>query len=193
MAAKRARIKKFVSSLAVICIAMAFSAHANAVEELNLGIKAGYQWAEDDSYHTSKPTSTIAGVSAGVMLTPSWGLDLDYQKHGKLDAKATGVHVNTQLISAALRYEYHWQTGWAGYGRLGAAYWDMDKTAPNQAMLKAKGISFLTEVGVLYDLTPSLSLSGGYQFIEGIGDDKTGQYDSHGVVLSVVYSLGDSF
>ncbi len=45
------------------------------------------------------------------------------------------------------------------------------------------------ELGVSYDLKPNVRLSMGYQYIDGIGDSKTGEYDSHAVMLSMSYAF----
>ncbi|MGF1867581.1 porin family protein [Enterovibrio norvegicus] len=172
-------------------VCAAFSAQANEITDYHLGLKAGYQVTTDDIYQGSDPTGAMVGILAGVSLGPTWAIEVDYQTHSELHAEATGVRVSTQLISAAVRYEHDWSSAWATYGRLGAAYWDVEKAREGSQTLDAKGLSMLTEVGIRYTLQPGLQLRGGYQFIQGMGNAVTGEYNSHGAMLSLNYAFGD--
>jgi OOP family OmpA-OmpF porin len=155
-----------------------------------VGAKGGYQLAQDDNYHHSDPSGTIWGIYSGVQFTPSWSWDLGYQYHDELKAGATSVNVKTWLIESALRYDWYLQDNLSLYGRLGAAYWDMEKAQPSLDNLDATGFSPLGEVGVSYNIIPSLSLSLGYQYIDSIGKSNTGKYDSHAAMISLAYTFG---
>lgn len=157
-----------------------------------IGAKGGYQWADDDTYHHSAPNGSIFGGYGGLQLAPSWSWDLGYQYHDDLKADATSINVKTWLIESALRYDWYLQNDLSLYGRLGAAYWDMEKAKPTPGKLDATGISPLGEVGVSYKVTPSLSLSAGYQYIDSIGKSHTGKYDSHAALMSVAYTFSRS-
>lgn len=61
---------------------------------------------------------------------------------------------------------------------------------PSLDNLNANGFSPLGEVGVGYNITPSLSLSVGYQYIDSIGKSNTGKYDSHAALVSLAYTFG---
>lgn len=155
-----------------------------------VGAKGGYQWAQDNNYHHSDPSGAIWGIYSGVQFTPSWSWDVGYQYHDDLKADATSVNVKTWLIESALRYDWYLQDNLSLYGRLGVAYWDMEKTQPSLDKLNATGFSPLGEVGARYNLTPSLSLSAGYQYIDSIGKSSTGKGDSHGAMISLAYTFG---
>ncbi len=155
-----------------------------------LGLKAGYQVAEDANYDHSAPDSGILGVYGGVRFSKEWSWDIGYQNHGTLEAQQTSVEIDTWLIDSALRYDWYWQNNWSLYGRLGAAYWNMEKSnKSNRSQVDAEGFSPLGEVGVNYDFNPNLRLSAGYQYIHGIGDSGSGDYDSHAAMLSLFYTL----
>ncbi|HIF5961068.1 TPA: OmpA family protein, partial [Vibrio parahaemolyticus] len=151
---------------------------------------SGYQWALDDNYSHSDPSGAILGIYSGVQFTPSWGWDVGYQYHDDLKADATSVNVKTWLIESALRYDWYLRDNLSLYGRLGVAYWDMEKAQPSLDNLDATGFSPLGEVGARYHLTPSLSLSAGYQYIDSIGKSNTGKYDSHAAMISLAYTFG---
>lgn len=157
-----------------------------------VGVKGGYQWALDDNYNHSNPEGTILGLYSGLQFTPSWSWDLGYQYHDELKADATSVNVKTWLIESALRYDWYLQDNLSLYGRLGAAYWEMEKTQLSSNKSDATGFSPLGEVGVNYSLNPNVRLSMGYQYIDSIGKSNTGKYDSHGLLASFTYTFGST-
>ncbi|TMX31541.1 OmpA family protein [Vibrio sp. Hep-1b-8] len=137
----------------VILLASTLSVPALATDEsprFFIGLKGGYQWALDDTYNQSNPEGTIVGVYGGLQFTPSWSWDVGYQHHEKLKATATSVDVKTWLIESALRYDWYLQDNLSLYGRLGVAYWDMEKTINLSDKLEASGFSPLGEVGGHY-------------------------------------------
>lgn len=152
--------------------------------------KGGYQWASDDSYKHSTPKGTIFGVSSGLQFSPVWSWDVGYQYHDDLKADATSVNVKMGLIESALRYDWYLQDNLSLYGRLGVAYWDMEKTHLSSDKVDATGFSPLGEVGVNYNFTPNVRLSAGYQYIDSIGESNTGKYDSHGFLVGLTYTFG---
>ena len=155
-----------------------------------IGLKAGYQFSQDDAYHheAQDPSAGVLGVFAGYQFTPQWALEAGYQYHDTLHASATSVDVNTSLFEAAVRYDWYWQENASVYGRLGMGYWDMDKSAPGFNP-SATGFSPLGEIGLAYQFTPELTGSMGYQYIDDIGDETTLYYDSHSVVWSLSYAF----
>ncbi|WP_172380031.1 OmpA family protein [Vibrio sp. Vb339] len=157
-----------------------------------IGAKGGYQWALDDNYNHSNPEGTILGLYSGLQFTPSWSWDLGYQYHDELKADATSVNVKTWLIESALRYDWYLQDNLSLYGRLGAAYWDMEKTKLSSNKSDATGFSPLGEMGINYHFTPNVRLSTGYQYIDSIGKSNTGKYDSHGLLVSLTYTFGNT-
>ncbi|GAK87228.1 outer membrane protein A precursor [Vibrio ponticus] len=183
-----------VSFRTISLLALPFSLFTYASEppQIFIGAKGGYQWASDDNYKHSEPNGFMLGVYGGLQFTPAWRWDVGYQYHDELKADATSIDVKTWLIESAVRYDLYLQENFSLYGRLGAAYWDMEKTQVSSTKLDETGFSPLGEVGVNYDLTPNLSLSAGYQYIDGIGKSETGKYDSHGLMLGLTYSFGDN-
>ncbi|OBS95501.1 hypothetical protein A9261_15090 [Vibrio tasmaniensis] len=157
-----------------------------------LGVKGGYQWAEDGTYNAKNPAGAIFGIYGGVQFSPAWGWDLGYQYHEKLEAKTTSVDIKTTLIESALRYDWNLKNNFSLYGRLGIAYWDLDKKSLSSNKLNASGISPLGELGINYRMTDHIKLTAGYQYIDSLGGSKTGKYDSHGVLLGLSYTFGNS-
>ncbi|MGL5336093.1 MAG: OmpA family protein [Enterovibrio sp.] len=157
--------------------------------QLFMGIKGGYQWGADETYDHSAPDGAILGVYGGLQLSPAWSWDIGYQYHADLNADVTAVDVKTWLIESALRYDWYLQERLSLYSRLGAAYWDMEKTRSKPEKLDATGFSALGEIGISYHVAPHLQLSAGYQYIDSIGKSNTGKYDSHGVLVSLAYTF----
>ncbi|KQH84132.1 hypothetical protein AMR75_20500 [Vibrio fluvialis] len=96
------------------------------------------------------------------------------------------------MIESALRYDWYLQDNLSLYGRLGAAYWDMEKTQLSSNKSDATGFSPLGEVGINYHFNPNVRLSTGYQYIDSIGKSNTGKYDSHGLLVSLTYTFGNT-
>lgn len=157
-----------------------------------LGFKGGYQWADDDTYDSSKPRDGVFGVFGGLQFTPAWGWDLGYQYHNSLYAEQTDIDVQTSLIETALTYDWWFVEKTSLYGRLGVAYWMLDKTAPGQSDIDTSGFAPLGEVGLRYQATDNIALNLGYQYIDGLGDRTSGEYDSHAVIAGVRWMFGSS-
>ncbi|WP_309303961.1 OmpA family protein [Vibrio parahaemolyticus] len=160
--------------------------------QIFVGVKGGYQWALDENYNHSNPEGAILGLYGGLQFTPSWSWDLGYQYHDELKADATSVNVKTWLIESALRYDWYLRDNLSLYGRIGAAYWDMNKTQPFLSKIDATGFSPLGEVGINYSFNPNIRLSTGYQYIDSIGKSNTGRYDSRGLLVSLTYTFGST-
>lgn len=180
------RIILFASLLSVPALA------AMESPQVFVGVKGGFQWALDDNYHHSNPESAILGLFGGLQFTPSWSWDLGYQYHDELKAGATSINVKTWLIESALRYDWYLQENLSLYGRLGAAYSDMEKTELSSNKSDASGFHPLGEVGVNYHFNPNVRLSTGYQYIDSIGKSNTGKYDSYGLLVSLTYTFGSA-
>lgn len=157
-----------------------------------LGLKGGYQIANDSNYHHQDPTSHLLGVFAGWQFSPEWSVDLGYQHWSTLKAKATGVEVDLSLLESALRYDWYLNSDTSLYGRAGLAYWSIDKYSPIRGELEARGYSPLVEVGVHYALSSNWSANLGYQYINNLGDSGTDYFDSHSVVVGMTYRFVNS-
>ncbi|CAH7148433.1 exported hypothetical protein [Vibrio chagasii] len=152
-----------------------------------IGVGVGYQLGQDQAYSHSAPTGTFYQIKGGMQFYQDWRWDLGYQYHHDLHADKTAVTVSSSLFESAVRYDWAVHHNFSLYGRLGVAYWDIDKTQSSHRELNAKGFSPLGEVGGNYHFSPNLDLSLGYQFINSIGNSNTGEYDSHGVLFGLTY------
>ncbi|MFV0448348.1 MAG: outer membrane beta-barrel protein [Vibrio sp.] len=159
--------------------------------QLFIGLKTGYQWADDEAYKRNDPNDMMLGGFAGLRLSQAWSWDIGYQHHNKLQAKSTDIDVETNLFDSGLRYDWYLNTNnnLSVYGRIGVTYWDMIKKIDTSHIIKATGFSPVGEVGLNLYLNQNLRLSIGYQYVNGIGSSNTGQYDSHGLLLGLSYSL----
>lgn len=153
-----------------------------------LGAKTGNQLAHDeDSHHT--PDSVAFGVYSGYQFSPSlaWDVGLQYQN----DMTVNDINVNTSLIESAVRYDYALDEHWFLYGRLGLAYWDMDKISDINGKQSKTGLSPLFETGLMYQFDGPWSVYTGYQYVNAIGDDGAiGAYDSHSILFGLMYQFG---
>ncbi|MBY6016928.1 OmpA family protein [Halomonas denitrificans] len=185
-----------IQILAILAgIFLSASVYANGNNPISrhivVGIKGGYHVGIDQNYQDSEPGSALLGVFGAMQLSHSWRWELGYQHHDALVAEASGVSVQTKLIESALRYDWYWHKDASLYGRAGLAYWNMEKTAATSSVTQdITSWSPLLEVGLNYRLTPKLHLSGGYQYLDAIGQSKTGKYDSHAIVLGLNYRFG---
>ncbi|AUI88754.1 hypothetical protein BS333_18270 [Vibrio azureus] len=178
----------------------------NALAEIEsiypfFGGSVGYQLSQDNLYNHD-PKGAIFGLFAGLRFSPTWSWDFEYQDHQKLKATATDIEVKTWFLQTAIRYDWPFKQDMALYGRLGGAYWDLDKKAPAVDGNDKTGFSPLAELGLSYSLSPTLDMSIGYQYIDRIGTSNTGYYDSHAAILRLSYafqykgiedSVGESF
>ena len=153
-----------------------------------VGAKGGWQFAGDNSYQHTTPSNYLLGFYGGLQFTPSLSWDIGYQYHGKLNADATNIGVQTALFESALRYDWYFTDDMSVYGRVGVAYWDVDKTGP--LALKEKGSSPLGEIGVNYQLTHNVFVNAGYQYINKIGSSHMGEYGSHSIITGISYRFG---
>lgn len=187
-------MKKCIFTLASIVTSLTVSATEQPFklnDSIFVGMKGGYNLANDTNYNHSSPDSWVLGVYGGVQFSPFWSWELGYQKPSPLKASATQVEVETWLIESALRYDKPLNTDFSAYGRFGAAYWQMDKQQITPLTSeKATGFSPLAELGLAYHINQNTRLSVGYQYIDAIGNkETTGQYDSHSLFLSFDYAF----
>lgn len=183
-------MRKNLSYIVLCAIAPTTWATEHKTIQPFVGIKGGYQWAIDNAYPHQPPNNALIGLYGGLLFSPSWRWDLGYQYHANLKAEHSSISINTQFVDSALRYDWLLSQSFSLYGRVGIAYWDMNKTHPTFGHRHARGLSPLGEVGAAYQLAPQIQLSTGYQYINGIGNSHTGQYDSHAITLGLTYSFG---
>ncbi len=190
-------MKKTALSLSVLC---ALLSHTNMVQAEEapkaekstfengffIGTKTSYQQSVDNSLDNS-PSSIGYGFFGGYQINKNWSWDLGYQSLGKLETE--DVAVANSLIESAFKYNYFFnESKWSGYGRLGFARWNVTKTSMGIED-SADGFSPLLEVGFDYALTSNWVGNIGYQYISGIGDDNTGQMDSHALMFGLKYQF----
>lgn len=158
-----------------------------------ISLNGGYQLANDDNYHHTEPRGAILGVRAGLQLTQPFSVGFGYQYDDTLTAKASDVDIATWLLDVSARYDYYLTPNISLYGRLGVAHWNTEKRNTISAVsVRDNGFSPLSEIGVNYSLNSNIKFNAGYQYINGIGSSKIGNYDSHAVMLGVSYVFGEN-
>jgi OOP family OmpA-OmpF porin len=189
-------MKRIIIALAsILTTSTTIAAETSQFEkQVFMGIKSGYTLADDNTYRHSAPNSIALGIYGGIQFSPDWSANIGYQKQGSLKASATNVEVETWLIESALRYDWPFTTSISLYGRIGAAYWEMDKLQKSSATNEqATGFSPLTEAGISYAFNPVVKVSAGYQYIDAIGKkETTGQYDNHTIFLNIAYTFSST-
>lgn len=190
-------MKKKQISLSILCALLSQANIAKAEEPLKneksafesgffIGAKSGYQQSVDNNSDDA-PSSFGYGFFGGYQINKNWSWDLGYQSLGKLEVE--DVAVANSLIESAFKYNYFFnESNWSGYGRLGFARWNVTKTSMGIED-NADGFSPLLEVGFDYALTSNWVGNIGYQYISGIGDDNTGQMDSHALMFGLKYQF----
>ncbi|MEZ9597138.1 outer membrane beta-barrel protein, partial [Shewanella sp. 10N.261.52.F9] len=131
--------KSLFSSITIICFLSVFqSGPSNADESQEftpfVGIKGGYQYAEDKNYQHSNPENYILGINAGVQFGDNWAWDIGFQDHDDLVASATDVNVSTYIVDTGLRYDWRLTDKIGLYGRMGVAYWNATKSFHDSKM-----------------------------------------------------------
>ncbi|WCE28777.1 OmpA family protein [Vibrio sp. SCSIO 43137] len=155
-------------------------------------LKTGYQWANDDAFPHTDPSGGVWGISGGLQFSPEWSWDVGYSYHSNRASREGwgAVDVNTWFFDTAARYDWYFKDDWSLYGRLGASYWTLEKSQPNRAKLKARGISPVAEAGVGYRFDENIHLSAGYQYVDSIGRSETGKYDNYALMFNLTYRFG---
>lgn len=141
-----------------------------------LGHKEGYQ-LPTNAPQNSAPKGSMLGVFAGLELSRSYSWDIGFQQRNDLQ---TINDARTSVFESAVKYDYKLQSNYSIYGRLGAAYWDMDTTNTH-----LKGVSPMAELGVSYWFPKNFRISGGYQYIDDIAN-----YNSHMLLVSAAFTFG---
>lgn len=191
-------MKKKALPLSMLCALLSQATFVNA-EEISvpekpifesgffIGTKTSYQQSVDNSLDNN-PSSIGYGFFGGYQINKNWSWDLGYQSLGKLETE--DVAVANSFIESAFKYNYFFneKSKWSGYGRLGFARWNVTKTSMGIED-SADGFSPLLEVGFDYALTSNWVGNVGYQYISSIGDDNTGQMDSHALMFGLKYQF----
>ncbi len=183
------RLTTLAVTIAGVLYVPAALSETHPEQGLFLGAKVGAQMA-NDTETSSIPSDVTWGVLGGYRFSPSWSWDIGYQETG--DMKRHDITVNTSVIESAARYDMWLNPDWSLYGRVGVAYWDVDKQVGARRALE-EGFSPMGELGINYAFAPHWMTSLGYQFISGIGDNDTlGAYDAHNVMFGLTYQFGDT-
>ncbi|WP_052446968.1 OmpA family protein [Vibrio campbellii] len=156
--------------------------------EFFVGAQTGRHSGLDATYSYDNPTANIWGLNIGVQWSEAWSTGLGYQDLGSLKASATRVVVDTKLINAKARYEWHFRGNWSLYGEGGFAIWQLNKNYQNHRG-RYQGLSPLLGTGINYKISPNISAYVGYQHIQGVGESLPGRYDSHAFLTGLTWQF----
>ena len=162
---------------------------------LYLQLGAGQSW-QDSPANTGNPgisfngssTATAAKVTAGLQITPMWGVELSYFNLGKVGITTpSGVadyDTDVTTVAATLSYPLTHSLCWLGAPAWGTAMSDSNVSSQNFASSSVK-YPLVGGLGLRYSLTPRLALTVDYDYLGRTGrfsggDSSTGQVLSAG-------------
>lgn len=148
---------------------------------LFVGVKGGATLSTLDSA-TETP---VYSAFIGSQFSEHWSWDLGYQYHGNVDSLNNSTDINA--FDSAIRHDWYIANDVSVYGKLGIAYWNMKKSNKYGKPTEDNGFSPLAEIGLNYRMTPHVSLNAGYQYLDKVGNDKVGQYNSRSLMAGISY------
>ncbi|RSD28896.1 OmpA family protein [Vibrio pectenicida] len=183
-----------LSSILLVIPALSFAENTdNNTNDSNInyyiGVEGGYQVSSDNNYAQSDPHSAIGGIYGGINLTDTLSWDLGYQYLGQMDSAYNSITVDTSFLRTGLRYSYPVYKQLSVYGYAGAAYWSLDKSSIH-TNVSDDGFSPIYKFGVTTPVAKNLYLDIGYQYVDSIGSQSTGKFDSHGALVGLTYHFG---
>lgn len=176
----------------IIGFLVIFPINANEYKLYNtpfIGIKAGLQVSHDYNYKYDSPDSGVYGLFGGIKFTNNFRWDIGYQKWSSLKAAPTQVNVDISLLENTLGYDWYLSNKIGIYSRLGFAYWILDKENSSRGYIDSIGLSPLGEIGFSYSISNNILANIGYQYIDSVGSNSTGKFDSSSLMFSINYSF----
>lgn len=176
----------------VIGLLIMFPINANEYKSYNtpfIGTKAGLQVSHDYNYKYDSPDSGVYGLFGGIKFTNNFRWDIGYQKWSRLKASPTQVNVDISLLENTLGYDWYLFNKIGVYSRLGFAYWILDKENSSRGYIDSVGLSPLGEIGFSYSISNNILANIGYQYIDSVGSNSTGKFDSSSLMFSINYSF----
>lgn len=169
---------------------LANQAYANVESYVN--VNAGYQFADDHSYKGDDLLQAIGfGIGGGVYITPAIDWSLNLNKPMNLEANKTKVNIEAFFAESALSYHYAIDKRKGLYLGLGGAYWNVDKKFGSRST-NGHGFSPLAKIGVTFAYNDNVMFDMSYKYIDSVGNNVIGEYDSHNVVFGVSYKFASN-
>ncbi len=153
------------------------------------GIMLGGHMVLSDTYHQPAPKGVFGGFQFGLEFDENWHLEGGYQHFPDMHLNQTSEDVKAWLVNSALRYDLALQDQLDIYGRLGLAYWYIEKSTREVSFPGYFGVSPSFGVGVNYKINQNLRLNIGYQYIHNVGKSEVYRYDSYGLLLELNYKF----
>lgn len=176
--------------LAIFSALLVNQAYANVEPYVN--VNASYQLADDHSYKGDDIPQAIGfGVGGGVYITPAIDWSLNFNKPMNLEANKTKVNIEAFFAESALSYHYAIDKRKGLYLGLGGAYWNVDKEFGSRST-NDHGFSPLAKIGVTFAYNDNMMFDMGYKYVNSVGNNTIGEYDSHNVVFGVSYKFASN-
>lgn len=191
--------KQLLMSLQCTIAVIVFSPSSTAAQDSEhyyLGTKVGwshFQNACTSDYEECNNHAIGYGLFAGYQIMPWLGLEAALGKYDDVDARYSNSEVEASMwdgeLAAKLSYEVTKNHNL--YLSLGGSYQHINKKI-NASAISGNSWSPMVAVGLGYNLSKSWSLSGEYQFIDGIGDNDVEKADLHFASIKLTYHFGQS-
>ncbi|HHP0489099.1 TPA: OmpA family protein [Vibrio harveyi] len=166
--------------------------YAYADIEPYVNVNSSYQFADDHSYKGDDIPQAIGfGIGGGVYITPAIDWSLNLNKPMDLEADKTKVNIEAFFTESALSYHYVIDKRKGLYLGLGGAYWYVDKEFGSRST-NGHGFSPLAKIGVTFSYNDNVMFDMGYKYIDSVGNNVIGEYDSHNVIFGVSYKFASN-
>ncbi|HIF9255962.1 TPA: OmpA family protein [Photobacterium damselae] len=135
------------------------------------------------------------GFYGGYQINRWLALEGGITSYGSPDAKYSLGKISADVLGGdiSIKLGYPLTQRLELFTRIGGTYVYADKSSfvVNQST-KSHDWNILTSLGTSYRVSPHWSVRGEYQFIDGIGEGKTGKSDLHFTSLGLTYHFGSS-
>ncbi|MGD8111040.1 outer membrane beta-barrel protein [Vibrio sp. TRT 17S01] len=155
---------------------------------ISLGLKFNFQSANDETYNGRDPLSFSYGPILSYTYNKNFFSSLEYQNLNDFYANLTKISLDGDLINLNIGYQNILADDLGFYISGGVSYWQIDKTT-NIEELSASGISPIVSVGLTLDIIDQIEMKIGYEYVNKIGNSKTGSYDSSSLLINMSYNF----
>lgn len=157
-----------------------------------LGAKTGLSVYQDGCNKDAidcKDNVAMFGVYGGYQTTDWLSLEVGYASYGKPKAYYQHEKISADIhgLEIAAKIKGPLAKNVDLFSKFGAVYQSIDKRTSYSTDSKSKELSFLGSLGVDYYLSKNWSITGEYQFIDGVGNQYLRKADLHVFSFGVTY------
>jgi OOP family OmpA-OmpF porin len=134
------------------------------------------------------------GFYGGWQMNDWFGLELGYADLGQATASYSipddlKLNGSLTILDLSARIRWPFAERWNLYGKAGAAYTNAEADSEPGALSETE-VKLLVGGGLSFDFSDHWQSRIEYQFIDEIGNDEMGYFDSHFLSLNLVYYFG---